>query len=330
MDKSPLVSVMLCTYNRAHLIPRAIRSVLSQTYGNFELIIVDDGSTDSTGEIVRTFSDPRIVYGKHDTNRGVLAARNTCIETARGQLCCWLDDDDELLPDALQKAVNEFGGLSPEGIQVLWFDSMDAESGEPSGSGMSEPGLVPYGDLLCGKIRGDFWLVIEGDLLRRYRFDERLWGDEGQLWLRIHRETRAYYVPEVVQRKYREHGKRISDHRARLDHASTVALTEQGFIDQYGDETRRLCPMYYGKRLGSAGIWAILDGDKRRGRKALRDSLVYDFSLRRLLFYFLSLVLSKRQMVALYTVYVGLSDTRRKWRARLRGAGNRLLGRQSV
>ena len=62
MNENPLVSVMIPTYNRAHLLPRAINSVLNHTYHNFELIIVDDGSADSTEEAIKSFNDNRIIY----------------------------------------------------------------------------------------------------------------------------------------------------------------------------------------------------------------------------------------------------------------------------
>ncbi|MFW6126412.1 MAG: glycosyltransferase family 2 protein, partial [Chloroflexota bacterium] len=65
-EKQPTVSVVIPTYNRAHLVGRAIRSVLAQTYQDFEVIVVDDGSTDNTEEVVKGFGDPRIQFIKHD------------------------------------------------------------------------------------------------------------------------------------------------------------------------------------------------------------------------------------------------------------------------
>ena len=81
-EKTPTVSVIIPTYNRAHLVGRAIRSVLNQTFQDFEIIVVDDGSTDNTEEVVKGFNDPRIRYIRHEENRGGSAARNTGIRAS--------------------------------------------------------------------------------------------------------------------------------------------------------------------------------------------------------------------------------------------------------
>ena len=112
VDESPLFTVTIATYNRAHLLPRAVKSVLNQTYHNFEVVIVDDGSTDKTEEVCRSFGDQRIVYHKHDHNKGVLAARNTALDLAKGGYVAILDDDDNMLPEALGTAMSKFEGLS--------------------------------------------------------------------------------------------------------------------------------------------------------------------------------------------------------------------------
>ena len=79
---SPLVSVIIPTFNRAELLPRAIQSVLDQTLPDLELIVVDDGSTDDTLQVLQGFSDPRIRYIRHEANKGLAAARNTGIRAA--------------------------------------------------------------------------------------------------------------------------------------------------------------------------------------------------------------------------------------------------------
>lgn len=96
----PLVSVILPTYNRAHLIAESILSVLAQTYKNFELIVVDDGSTDNTDAVIAQFSDSRIRYIQQP-NRGRSNARNHALSLARGELITFLDSDDLYLPEKI-------------------------------------------------------------------------------------------------------------------------------------------------------------------------------------------------------------------------------------
>jgi len=103
--KSPSVSIIIPAYNRAHTIERAIQSVLNQTFQDFEIIVVDDGSTDETQAIVEGFRDPRIRYLCHERNRGAAAARNTGIKAAHGEYLAFLDSDDEWLPEKLSEQI---------------------------------------------------------------------------------------------------------------------------------------------------------------------------------------------------------------------------------
>jgi glycosyltransferase involved in cell wall biosynthesis len=91
----PLVTAVICTYKRAHLVSRAIKSVQEQTYRNIEIIVVDDASPDNTREVVSQINDPRIHYIRHETNKGLPAGRNTGIQAAKGEYVAFLDDDDE-------------------------------------------------------------------------------------------------------------------------------------------------------------------------------------------------------------------------------------------
>lgn len=101
MNKKPLVSIIVPTFNRAHIIKQAIESVQRQTYNNWELIIVDDGSTDDTDHVVSSFHDDRIVYCKK-ANQGPSAARNKGVGIAKGTWVAYLDSDDILYPDYLE------------------------------------------------------------------------------------------------------------------------------------------------------------------------------------------------------------------------------------
>lgn len=91
---TPLVSILMLTYNRAHFLTEAIDSVLNQSYQNWELIIIDDGSTDNTSEIVGRYTDSRINYIKHETNAGLFARRSESLTYVKGDYVAVLDSDD--------------------------------------------------------------------------------------------------------------------------------------------------------------------------------------------------------------------------------------------
>jgi len=100
-----LVSIVLPTYKRAHLLPLAIRSVLAQTYTNWELIVVDDNSPDATAEVVASFSDPRISYVRNEPNLKLPRALNRGFSLARGEYLTWTSDDNLFAEQALEKMV---------------------------------------------------------------------------------------------------------------------------------------------------------------------------------------------------------------------------------
>ena len=101
----PKVSVIILTYNRARYLQRAIRSVLDQTFQDFEIIIVDDASTDETPKVVKAFQDPRICYVRHQINQREAGSRNAGLQKSRGEYIAFLDDDDVWLSQKLAHQV---------------------------------------------------------------------------------------------------------------------------------------------------------------------------------------------------------------------------------
>ena len=98
-DEQPLVSVIIPVYNGARYLGEALESVFAQTYRPFEVIVVDDGSSDDSGKIAQSFSDVRYI---HQANQGVAAARNNGIEAARGEFFAFIDQDDLWIPEKLR------------------------------------------------------------------------------------------------------------------------------------------------------------------------------------------------------------------------------------
>lgn len=129
-DSKPLVSILTNTYNRSTLIGRCIESVRSQSYVNYEHIIVDGASDDDTENVVRSYDDPRIKYVKLDT-RGPEVQMRAGAALAKGKYITFLDDDDEYLPDKIKQQVELFETLSQDyGMVYCWmtyYDSADPQ-----------------------------------------------------------------------------------------------------------------------------------------------------------------------------------------------------------
>ena len=100
LEQPPFFSIIIPTFNREKFIIKAIESVVSQTFDNWELLIIDDGSTDNTNEVIQSFNDKRIIY-KYQENQERSIARNNGIKYAKGEWICFLDSDDEFLPNHL-------------------------------------------------------------------------------------------------------------------------------------------------------------------------------------------------------------------------------------
>ncbi|MBC6497385.1 MAG: glycosyltransferase family 2 protein [Alphaproteobacteria bacterium GM7ARS4] len=105
---TPHVSVIITTYNRAERLPRSLQSILCQTFQDFEVIIVDDGSTDNTADVSHALAqkDQRIRYLRHEKNKGIASARNTGCANAQGYYIAFQDDDDISLPTRLEKQID--------------------------------------------------------------------------------------------------------------------------------------------------------------------------------------------------------------------------------
>lgn len=101
----PTVSVIIPAHNRERFIGDAVNSILAQTLTDFELVVVDDGSTDATTALVSAIGDPRVRLVRHERNRGIPAARNTGLEEAQGKYIAWLDSDDTARPHRLEEQV---------------------------------------------------------------------------------------------------------------------------------------------------------------------------------------------------------------------------------
>lgn len=180
-DAPPLVTVAICTHNRADLIGESIQSVLYQTVQDFEIVIIDDGGNDNTKEVLDAFGDDRIRYFWQE-NAGISAARNFAAEQSRGIYTAVLDDDDLMHPRRLEW---QLGGLEPGTVgNVGSFINFDDKSGELNLIVSKNPTIETA--MEKGSAPGHSTWMLRTDVIRRLRYDESLTsGVDNNIMLRL-------------------------------------------------------------------------------------------------------------------------------------------------
>jgi glycosyltransferase involved in cell wall biosynthesis len=226
------VSVVLPTFDRARLLPRAIESVLAQTFRDFELIVVDDGSTDDTPRVVAPYLRDRVAYVRLERNMGAAAARNAGIRLAAGELLAFQDSDDEWLPEKLERHVRVFDEAGPP-IGVVYSDMVRILADGTEHHHRS-PTIVP-GRLVNPETRFyEVWMLgIQSCVVRREcfdlvgAFDETLPSYEDlELFIRLSRRVSFVHVEEPLVRYHQTQG--LSSDRAanRASRRRLLALYE--------------------------------------------------------------------------------------------------------
>jgi glycosyltransferase involved in cell wall biosynthesis len=214
MDKVPKVSVLIPTYNYAHILDETIQSVLNQTFADFELIIIDDCSKDNTDEVVQKYlSDPRISYYNNPVNLGLVGNWNKCLSLAKGDYIKFLCADDKFRSDLLEKFVavmEEF----PKVSLVVCNKTMIGTSNV-----MVE---LPFKNLHSGReiiyhtLNTKGWLGEPSSVMfRRSNLDLGLfkkgliWLPDWEMWIRQLTAGDCYIIPEPVV-FIRNHGQQLT------------------------------------------------------------------------------------------------------------------------
>ncbi len=210
MIQEKFVSIIIPTYNRSELIQKAIKSILDQTYQHFEIIVVDDASTDNTEDVINGYDNPKIRYVKLKENKGQCFARNRGIEQSKGDFIAFLDSDDEWLPNKLKEQIEVFEKGSEKLGAVygnVYEYNMVTKTKE----------LYTYkfyrGDIYEHIINGfcpptpSLFLVKKEAILKVGMFDESLLTFvDFDLWLRISKEYEYDFVEAPLIIKYEQIG----------------------------------------------------------------------------------------------------------------------------
>lgn len=214
---NPLVSVIIPTYNRAHTLGRALQSVLNQTYNNYEIIVIDDGSTDDT---LLTLTDfPSVQYIKQD-NRGVSAARNVGIEQANGEWIALLDSDDEWIPNKLDLQIS-YLAANPNikcvhGEEIWIRNGVRVNQMKKHQKGGGEQ-FIPSLDL-C--LISPSAVMLEHSLFRvigNFREDYPVCEDY-DLWLKLTANNSIGFISDPIIKKYGGHEDQLSQKYFAMDY----------------------------------------------------------------------------------------------------------------
>jgi glycosyltransferase involved in cell wall biosynthesis len=271
------VSVIIPTYNRAEFLRPAITSVLNQTYQDFEIVVVDDGSRDNTQEVVSRFNNRKIRYVRHETNKGVTAARNTGVLNSNGAYIAFLDDDDEWLPQKLARQMVLLG-RSPlqAGAVYTGLLQVDHRSGKTIGEWIPTKRGDLFNELCFENCVGTASTVLlKKECFNKLGlFDEDIrFGEEYDMWIRVSKTFLFECVNEPLV-KYRVHAEKLSTNYELVISGLETQLRKHG--DFFASNKKG-----YSCRYLSLGTLYCYTGNMRRGREAfLKAITLYPCGLR--------------------------------------------------
>jgi hypothetical protein len=277
MDR-PRFSILVTTYNRADLVQRCLASCLGQRFEDFEVVVVDDGSTDATPQVLAAIDDQRLRIVVHERNRGYVPARATAVDHARGEWLVMVDSDDELVAGALGRLERVITTLPP-GVGVI-RSRVRRDDGSISPGVLPERPVTGYEDRLrwCEAIYAQRVGSDAGHCIHRSVFarvplfcDRR--GALEPLWeLRVSRATRSLWLDEVLGLVHTDapnsHGRGavLADALPRLlSEAPDSLWMAETLLCEHDLPLRRMAPRYRAYLLENAAANAFLVGARRRG-----------------------------------------------------------------
>lgn len=203
-----LVSIIMPSYNTAKYIAESINSVLAQTYSNWELLIVDDCSTDNTDEIVKPFlANERIKYFKNEKNSGAAVSRNKALREAKGKWIAFLDSDDLWLPEKIERQIS-FMKKHDYKFSYTGYEKID-EASAPLNILVSGPEKVTKKEMYRYCWIGCLTVMYNAEQIGLVQIKDIKKNNDYAMWLQVSKKASCYLLPENLA-KYRIREKSIS------------------------------------------------------------------------------------------------------------------------
>lgn len=212
----PKVTVLMPVYNGEKYLREAIDSVLSQTFSDFEFLIINDGSTDNSVEIIKNYNDSRIRLIHNDKNRGIVFSRNRGLEESRGEYIAILDCDDIAYPRRLEKQLKFLDAHPDFGVIGSWVKLIDS-AGQPTGviwKNRISPEKIPS-FLLFGNCFAHSSTIIRAKAIPPELYQPFEISCDYDLWIRMSKKWKLWSLPEILT-KYRVHQKGVSKSKQEL------------------------------------------------------------------------------------------------------------------
>lgn len=266
--ETPIVSIIMPTYNREPTLARAIDSVLRQDFEDWELVVVDDGSTDRTLELLKGYTDPRVRVVRHERNKGACAAQNTGLDWARGQWVTMLGSDDELTRDALSSILG-VAERDPS-IDAVTCNCVDSVTGELTGRGLERDQYLDFGRMVrvCS---GEHWGLTKRSLIGDRRLNELI-PTENVLWYRVGARARRFYLHRSLRVYHTEGSDRLSVADARGDmEQRKIAYRHMLEEPEYLAVLKRWRQDEWARQMMNIGLVAVLDGRREDVRTVLGE-----------------------------------------------------------
>ena len=205
-----IVSIIMPSYNTGRFISETIESVLAQSYSNWELIIVDDCSTDNTDEVVEKYlCDERIRYIKNEKNSGAAVSRNRALREARGKWIAFLDSDDLWSPEKLEKQI---GFMEENGYHFSYtnYEEID-EASKPNGTSVTGPKRITKRKMYDYCWPGCLTVMYDAEAVGLIQIADIKKNNDYAMWLKVCRKEICYLFDETLA-KYRKRSGSISNH----------------------------------------------------------------------------------------------------------------------
>lgn len=273
----PLVTVIIPTYNHSQFVGQAINSVLEQTMDDLELIVVDDGSTDDTKNVVSAIDDPRIRY-HHQENQGLASTRNTGLRLARGKYIGFLDADDYWLPGKLASQINLLEANTRLGLVYGGYYVVD-ENGTRIAT--RRPRIV-HNDTLAELILDNYVTgsattsVVRAEVFEQVgSFNQSLKAcEDWDMWLRVAAVYSLGAVNDIVA-CIRVHGNNMTSNAALMDKYFQIVV-DMFFQQHVCDEVARLRSSAKSRAKVRAAVFAGRGGTYRLSARFCLQALHYD------------------------------------------------------